>query len=109
MTSAHTFKEKPMTIKQYTVTMSSTHFVLAESISQAESIVYEALLRLSKVDERVPDSEVDWFHAVTLEDGHYSTIVRDGDEMSDYDRKVQRLKRVRELVEKVCNEEMEKN
>lgn len=71
--------------KPFTVTMIATHFVYADSATEAVDIVSEALLRLHIIDSHIPDTETHWAQADTLE-GHHSTIVRDGDEMSDYDK-----------------------
>lgn len=74
----------------FTVTMTATHFVYAESRAEAECIVSEALLKLHQVDARIPDTETHWAEGMTLS-GHYSTIVRDDDEMSDYDARLLEL------------------
>lgn len=71
--------------KPFTVTMIATHFVYADSATEAEDIVSEALLKLDLVDPRIADTETHWAQAETIE-GHHSTIVRDGDALSDYDK-----------------------
>lgn len=88
-------------MKPYTVTMTATYFVNAESADEARGIVSEAILRIDQVEKKIIDSETDWFHAVIL-DGHFSTIVRDHnfhnmgehDGMSDYEIEIARLKSV---------------
>ena len=78
-------------MNQYTVTMTATFFVSAKSSLDAEGIVSEALLHIDQVDKRIVDSETHWFESVII-NGHHSTIVHDGDEMSDYDKQIFQIK-----------------
>jgi hypothetical protein len=78
-------------MNQYTVTMTGTFFVTAKSSLDAEGIVSEALLHIDQVDKRILDSETHWFESVII-NGHHSTIVHDGDEMSDYDKQIFQIK-----------------
>ena len=77
--------------KPYTVTMTGTYFVFAESENDAVDIVSEALLRISEVDINVADTETHWAQA-TIIDGHYTTIDHDNCGMSDYDIRIAHLK-----------------
>ena len=76
--------------KPYTVTMTGTYFVFAESESEANDIVSEAILHIDKVDNSIHDSETHWAQAVILQ-GHYTTIVYDGCDVSDYDARIASL------------------
>lgn len=76
--------------KPYTVTMTGTYFVMAENEDDAMGIIYKAILHTPMLDERVEDAECHWAKSVTIE-GHYSTIIRDDDEISDYDAQIQYL------------------
>lgn len=78
-------------MNQYTVTMTGTFFVTANSPQYAESIVSEALLHIDQVDKRIVDSETHWFESVIIR-GHHSTIVNEDDTMSAYDRQMLKLK-----------------
>jgi hypothetical protein len=89
--------------KNYTVTMKGTYFVNAKSAQEAERIVEEALYRLSQLDQRVIDTETHWFDAVTLMGGHYTTIVHDGETMSQYDKRLEELRQMRDKEEKENN------
>jgi hypothetical protein len=70
--------------KPFTVTMTATFMVYASTPDDAENIVSEALYRMNLIDIRVADTETHWAQAVTVH-GHHSTIVRDGESMSDYE------------------------
>ena len=78
-------------MNQYTVTMTATFFVYAKSSLDAETIVSEALLRINEVDTQIHDTETHWYDSIVI-DGHYSTIVRDNDIMSDYDKQIFQMK-----------------
>lgn len=80
-----------MATNKYTVTMTGTFFVSAESSVDAEGIVSEALLRINEVDARISDTETHWFDSVII-DGYHSTIVRDDEIMSDYDKQIFQMK-----------------
>lgn len=81
--------------KPYTVTMTGTYFVFAESENDAVGNVSEALLRLSEVDINIPDTETHWAQA-TIIDGHYTTIDYDECGISDYDKRIAELKTITE-------------
>ena len=91
-------------MNQYTVTMTGTFFVTANSPRYAESIVSEALLHIDQVDKRILDSETHWFESVII-NGHHSTIVHDGDEMSDYDRQMLKIKYKETVLQDLGNTE----
>ena len=78
-------------MSEYTVTMTATFFVSAKSSLDAETIVSEALLRINEVDTQIHDTETHWYDSDIME-GHYSTIVRDNDVVSDYDKHVFQMK-----------------
>lgn len=75
----------------YTVTMTGTFFVSANSSVDAEAIVSEALLRINEVDAQIHDTETHWFDSVII-DGHHSTIIHDDEIMSDYDKQIFQMK-----------------
>lgn len=82
--------------KPYTVTMTGTYFVFAESADDANTIVSEALLRVCEIENgNVLDTEVHWAQATVLE-GHYSTIDHDNVGMSDYDIQIALLQSITE-------------
>lgn len=76
--------------KPYTVTMTGTYFVFAESESEANDIVSEAILHIDKVDNNICDSETHWAQAVILQ-GHYTTVDYDECGTSDYDARIAQL------------------
>jgi hypothetical protein len=71
--------------------MTRTCFVTAKSSVDAEGILSVALVHIDQVDKRILDSETHWFESVII-NGHHSTIVHDGDEMSDYDKQIFQIK-----------------
>lgn len=88
--------------KPYTVTMTGTHWVYAESENDAVGIVSEALLRLSQVDINVADTETHWAQATVI-DGHYTTIDYDNVGISDYDKRIAELNTITETKEKTVS------
>lgn len=82
--------------KPYTVTMTGTYFVFAESADDANDIVSEAILRTCELENGgVLDTEVHWAQATVIE-GHYSTIDHDNVGMSDYEIQIAFLKSITE-------------
>lgn len=85
--------------KPYTVTMTGTHWVFADSENDAVGIVSEALLRLSEVDINVADTETHWAQATVI-DGHYTTVDYDNVGISDYDKRIAELNTITETEKK---------